>query len=86
MNKLLCDADENVRLHPMKVGGCTQCGLVQLMEPIDPSEFYTDYATPSSWKNEPHVERLLAYLEQVVSRNARILEVGCNDGRFLLRL
>jgi hypothetical protein len=48
----------------MKVGGCTQCGLVQLMESVDPNEFYADHATPSLWKNEPHVERSLAYFER----------------------
>ena len=86
VNKLLNRADEPAHLHPMRVGGCAKCGLVQLIEPVDPIEFYTDYATPSSWKHEPHVGNLLSYLERVVPRDAKILEIGCNDGRFLQRL
>jgi len=86
VNKLRTRADEVVELYPMRIGGCTRCGLVQLTRPVNPREFYTDYATPSSWKQEPHVGLLLSYLEETVPRNARILEVGCNDGRFLDRL
>jgi SAM-dependent methyltransferase len=86
VNKLRDRSDERVGLHPMRVGGCTQCGLVQLTEPVDPHEFYTDYATPSSWKHEPHLGQLLSYLEGAIARDARILEVGCNDGKFLDRL
>jgi SAM-dependent methyltransferase len=85
-NKLRASADEPVDLYPMHVGGCTECGLVQLTNPVDPAEFYTDYATPSSWKFEPHVERLLAQLDDILPRDSRIMEVGCNDGRFLDRL
>jgi len=45
--------------------------------------FYENYATPSSWKREPHTERLLDELRQVLPVTHRILDVGCNDGAFL---
>ena len=75
-----------VKVYPMKVGGCLRCGLVQLTEPIDPQLFYTDYATPTSWKREPHIDRLVATLRSLLDRECRILDVGCNDGRFLRHL
>jgi len=75
-----------VKAYPMKVGGCPRCGLVQLTEPIDAQLFYTDYATPTSWKREPHIDKLVAALRPLIDRDARILDVGCNDGRFLRHL
>lgn len=86
VNKLMDHANESAALYRRRVAGCTRCGLVQLTDPIDPSEFYKEYKTPSSWKHEPHVDRLLSYLDSMVPRDARIIEVGCNDGRFLDRL
>jgi len=75
-----------VKAYLMKVGGCLSCGLVQLTEPIDPQLFYTDYATPTSWKREPHIDKLVATLRPLLDRECRILDVGCNDGRFLRHL
>lgn len=70
----------------IKVGGCTNCGLVQFLNPIDPSEFYTNYANASSIKREPHLEKLIDSLESKLPRDAKIIDVGCNDGKFLSRL
>jgi 2-polyprenyl-3-methyl-5-hydroxy-6-metoxy-1,4-benzoquinol methylase len=70
----------------IKVGGCTYCGLVQILNPIDPSEFYTNYANASSLKREPHLEKLIGSLESKLPRDAKIIDVGCNDGKFLSRL
>jgi SAM-dependent methyltransferase len=75
-----------VKVYPMKVGGCPRCGLVQLTEPIDPQLFYTNYATPTSWKREPHIDKLVTTLRSLIDRESRILDVGCNDGRFLQHL
>ena len=86
VNKLAHDPNEVAKKHRMIVGGCISCGLVQLTQPIDPIEFYTDYATPTSWKREPHIGKLLNRLRAVVPREDRILDVGCNDGRFLTYL
>ena len=70
----------------IKVGGCTHCGLVQILNPIDPSEFYTNYANSSSVKREPHLNKLINSLETQLSRDAKIIDIGCNDGKFLSRL
>ena len=76
----------NVPKFSIKVGGCTYCGLVQILNPIDPSEFYTNYANASSLKREPHLEKLIGSLESKLPRDAKIIDVGCNDGKFLSRL
>ncbi len=75
-----------VKVYPMKVGGCPSCGLVQLTEPIDSQLFYTDYATPTSLKRELHIDKLVSALRPLLEREARILDVGCNDGKFLRHL
>jgi SAM-dependent methyltransferase len=71
---------------PIEVGGCSNCGLVQILNPIDPAEFYTNYANSSSVKREPHLEKLIEKLESLLPKNAKIIDVGCNDGKFLSRL
>lgn len=69
-----------------RLGGCTNCGLVQILDPIDPSEFYTNYANASSLKPEPHLDKLVNALESDLPREAKIIDIGCNDGKFLSRL
>jgi SAM-dependent methyltransferase len=76
----------NLPKFSIKVGGCIYCGLVQILNPIDPSEFYTNYANASSLKREPHLEKLIGSLESKLPRDAKIIDVGCNDGKFLSRL
>ena len=83
VNHLTSSPDVRVELYPMKVGGCLSCGLIQLTTRISPVKFYTDYATPTAWKREPHIGSLLGRLRPLVDRAARVLDVGCNDGRFL---
>lgn len=69
-----------------RLGGCTNCGLVQILDPIDPAEFYTNYANASSIKPEPHLDKLVNALESDLPREAKIIDIGCNDGKFLSRL
>lgn len=83
VNQLTVSPETVVDVYPMKVGGCLTCGLIQLINPIDPAQFYTNYATPTAWKKEPHIGSLLERLHSLVDKGARILDVGCNDGRFL---
>ena len=85
-NQLADSPDNSVPHYPMNVAGCTNCGLVQLSHSIDSSHFYTDYATPSEWKREPHIETLIEALRPNLPNESRILDVGCNDGRFLRHL
>ena len=76
----------NVAKFPIEIVGCSKCGLVQILNPIDPAEFYTNYANSSSVKREPHLEKLIEKLESLLPKNAKIIDVGCNDGKFLSRL
>lgn len=85
-NHLLDTNNELVDVYPLEVTICRVCGLVQLVSPIDSSMFYENYATPSSWKREPHTERLLDELRRVLPVTHKILDVGCNDGTFLALL
>jgi 2-polyprenyl-3-methyl-5-hydroxy-6-metoxy-1,4-benzoquinol methylase len=65
------------------LGICQNCGLAQLIKPIDPINFYTDYSTPSNHKLNPHVKYLLSRLKTYVKSDAKIIDIGCNDGSFL---
>jgi len=70
------------------VGVCDNCGLLQLTNPIAPEILYQDYFTLSSWKNQPHVERLIWLISQLSGAevSSQILEIGCNDGSFFEKL
>lgn len=65
---------------------CDSCGLHQLIHEIEESMFYTDYMTPSNWKNEPHVFKLIEHLLNLADLDDLIIDIGCNDGKFLLEL
>ena len=86
VNQLTESAQSTALKYPMNVAGCTYCGLVQLSPPIDASLFYTDYATPSAWKREPHIASLIEALRPILPRESRVLDIGCNDGKFLQHL
>ena len=85
-NNLAASASEAVVRYPMNVAGCTTCGLVQLSMPIDASMFYTDYATPSNWKPEPHIDKLVSALRTILPSESRVLDIGCNDGKFMRQM
>ena len=85
VNKLL-EKPRKVKKYPMQVGGCKQCGLFQILEPIDALEFYTNYDNGSSVKREPHLHKLLDQLSSILSTDAKIIDIGCNDGKFLSHL
>jgi 2-polyprenyl-3-methyl-5-hydroxy-6-metoxy-1,4-benzoquinol methylase len=65
---------------------CDDCGLHQLLHEIDSSHFYTNYMTPSSWKNEPHISELVEHIMGLAKLDDSIIDIGCNDGKFLLEL
>ncbi|MBV8479481.1 MAG: methyltransferase domain-containing protein, partial [Actinobacteria bacterium] len=64
------------------------CGLSQLVDPIPPERLYSNYHWLSAWKWNPHADGLLNRIEAMpdLGRDARVLEVGSNDGSFLLDL
>lgn len=74
--------------HPVTLGFCEACGLVQLMGPIPPEKFYTDYNWLSSWKWNPHVPRLVEAIERMpgLAKTSPVFEAGSNDGTFLAAL
>ncbi len=84
----LTDAAQAEYTHPVTLGFCDRCGLTQLIDPISPEKFYTDYHCLSSWKWNPHVPRLLQMIGQLsgLRKDLAVLEVGSNDGGFLSEL
>ena len=73
--------------YPFKVGFCPSCEFVQLIDIIPPEILYENYFTLSGWKNQPHVNRLIDIINGfILDKQSKILEIGCNDGSFLLSL
>lgn len=84
----LTDPAQAEYTHPVTLGFCEACGLTQLMDPIPPEKFYTDYNWLSSWKWNPHVPRLVEAIEQMpgLTKASPVFEAGSNDGSFLAAL
>jgi SAM-dependent methyltransferase len=81
-HRMLKAADEKEDVYPFNLSLCAGCGLIQQREAVPPEILYSGFNFNfSSWKTEPHMadelERIKAYKPQSV------LEIGCNDGRFL---
>ena len=73
--------------YPFQLALCEDCNHVFIPNPISPSILYQNYVTLSDWKFQPHIPRLIELIQQYgVNKQATILEVGCNDGRFLKSL
>lgn len=70
--------------YPLVIHGCRQCGLVQIVDPIDPSLLFGDYAFSSSTVR-PLVTHFEGYADWLATtfHPARVLEFGCNDGILL---
>lgn len=87
--KNLKDSSTNTdKLYSFKLVQCSSCGFIQVEKPISPLILYKNYINLSSSKRQPHITRLLEVLEQITGANkkSRILDIGCNDGSFLLKL
>ena len=88
-HNLLSDPSQSEYIHSVDLRFCEACGLFQLVDPISPDKFYTEYKWLSKWKWNPHVPRLLSLIENSVhglKKSSLIVEVGCNDGTFLREL
>ncbi|EJO77783.1 MULTISPECIES: class I SAM-dependent methyltransferase [Leptospira] len=85
VNNFLKEKDESYLEFPFELVYCEDCGFMQIMDPIDPKILYKNYFTISSWKNQPHVPRLVEVMEAIYSleKKEKILEIGCNDGSFI---
>lgn len=75
-------ADE--RTYDLPVHVCTACGLVQIVEPIDPEILFQDYSFSSSTV-PPLVKHFESYARWIEARfrPASVVEFGCNDGILL---
>jgi len=84
-HRFVTDLSAGEYVHPVRLSFCDNCGLVQLDEPIPPELLYTTYSWLSAWKPQQHIPRLISLIGNMpgMSEDAKILEVGCNDGTFL---
>src|SRR5438876_4639056 len=79
--------DQAQESFPLDVFLCKACGLVQLLEVVDPTSIYDEflYVTKSS---PGLVDHFRGYAEEVVTRLAlepgcSVVEIGSNDGSLL---
>ena len=56
-HRLAGSADEVMPVYPFRVFFCSDCGLPQIIDPIDPDILYGEYNYCfSDWKPQPHVD------------------------------
>ncbi len=82
-HRLASSADEVMPVYPFRVIFCSDCGLPQIIDPIDPDILYGEYNYCfSDWKPQPHVADEIEIIGGALNDGA-LFEVGCNDGMFL---
>jgi SAM-dependent methyltransferase len=85
-HRLLRSRDEAEERFPFEVWACADCGLPQIVEPIDPDILYRQFNYNfSSWKPEPHQADELDTITTFTKPHS-VFEIGCNDGLFMERL
>lgn len=74
-------------LFPLPVHVCHNCGLVQILEPIDPDILFQDYSFSSSTVGPlvQHFEKYALWLQNKLNPKT-VVEFGCNDGVLLAPL
>src|SRR5205085_11466017 len=72
---------QNERTYPLPVHVCDACGLVQIVEPVDPEVLFRDYAFASSTVG-PLINHFTDYAKWLNDRYrpGLVFEFGCNDG------
>ncbi len=72
------------RRFPLAVHVCSSCGLVQILDPVDPEILFQDYSFSSS-TIAPLVEHFRTYGAALRERFSPrvVVEFGCNDGVLL---
>jgi 2-polyprenyl-3-methyl-5-hydroxy-6-metoxy-1,4-benzoquinol methylase len=70
---------------PVRLFFCESCGLTQLVDSCPPEILYDNYVTLSSWKFQPHVQREIDLIKSLegMGPDAKVIEIGSNDGMFL---
>jgi 2-polyprenyl-3-methyl-5-hydroxy-6-metoxy-1,4-benzoquinol methylase len=88
VHHFLKNTNESFKTFPFKLGLCENCNFLSLLEPIKPSVLYENYFTFSDWKFQPHTKRLIEIMSQILGMNkdTELLDIGCNDGKFLKEL
>lgn len=72
------------KLYPLEVHVCMKCGLVQIVEPVDPKILFWDYCFSSSTVGPlvKHFEDYARWLKGEFAPKS-LVEIGCNDGILL---
>jgi novobiocin biosynthesis protein NovU/D-mycarose 3-C-methyltransferase len=78
------EAIPNERLYPLPAHVCQGCGLVQILEAIDPEILFQDYSFSSSTIGPlvKHFDDYAKWLKEKLSPRF-VVEFGCNDGILL---
>jgi SAM-dependent methyltransferase len=73
--------------YPLVIHVCSACGLVQVLDPVDPEILFQNYSFSSS-TIKPLVDHFEAYAAWLVKklRPRLVVEFGCNDGVLLAPL
>ena len=78
-------ADE--QRYPLLVSVCDNCGLVQIVSPVDPEILFQDYSFATG--TIPGLVRHFESYAEWISRNLQpksVIEFGCNDGTLIAAL
>ncbi len=72
------------KLYPLPAHVCSECGLVQILETIDPEILFQDYSFSSSTIGPliQHFENYAKWLQDKLDPDF-VVEFGCNDGVLL---
>jgi SAM-dependent methyltransferase len=81
------DDIKDEKTYPLPIHVCGDCGLVQIVEPVDPNILFKDYAFSSSTVG-PLVNHFTDYAQWLHDRfhPKMVVEFGCNDGILLAPL
>ena len=73
--------------YPLEIHACASCGLIQVLDPVDPEVLFQDYSFSSS-TIQPLVRHFEDYAQWLVERldPRKVVEFGCNDGVLLAPL
>ncbi len=87
-NSLLKSLDEKEKFYPLSLSWCSDCNLVQLNQTVEPKELFSEYiwvtATSETARKfaETFYRELIFHSQE--SKERYVLEIGSNDGTFLL--
>lgn len=81
------DQVESEQRYPLVISVCGACGLVQIVEPVDPQVLFQDYsfATGTIPGLVRHFDDYAQWIADTLGP-ASVLEFGCNDGTLLAAL